>query len=191
MSEEKEFGGRSLTRRQFWCGAAALMAIAFVAVMGLSYRETAVKEDPPPVSQAGSVAQVKVEMGCQLVQTIRYTPCGHEMTRRLEAPGEIVGQAREGVEAAYDQWRVTGFGAKEVLMEQQLDIFCPEHMVLMPDETGVLGVFENKYGDALAFVRSVDTPLESLPEAIQEELRPGKSFDSLNELEQWLESVES
>jgi len=191
MGKEKESAGWELTRRQFLCGVSALVVIAFTAVMGLSYRAAARAKAPEETSQAGNVAAVKIEAGCQLVQTMRYTPCGHETTRRLEAPEELVGKERAQVEAAYDQWRVTGFAAKEVQMEQQLSIHCPMHVVLMPDEAGVLSIFENKYGDALAFVRSLDTPLHSLPEAVQEELRTGKGFDSLQELEQWFESVES
>ena len=34
-------------------------------------------------------------------------------------------------------------------------------------------------------------PLNELPEAYREELRPGRGFDSMEELTQWLESVES
>ena len=61
----------------------------------------------------------------------------------------------------------------------------------MPDASGVLCIFENRYGDALALVRSLDTPLSSLPESLQEELRQGKGFDSVEELERWLENAES
>ena len=192
MNEEKDLNGqRQITRRQFLAGAAALVAVAAVAVVGLSPREAEAPSTPPEISQVGSVSQDTVAQGCQLVQTLRYTPCDHEVTRRLEAPTELIGKGRGDVEAAYDQWRVTSFAAQEITMEQQLDIYCAQHMVLMPDETGVLGIFENKYGDALAFVRSLETELAALPDAAQEEVRLGKGFDSLQDLEQWLESVES
>ena len=61
----------------------------------------------------------------------------------------------------------------------------------MPDGAGVLCVFQNKYGDALALVSELDLELSSLPAAIQEELRVGIGFSTLAELEEWLESVES
>ena len=76
-------------------------------------------------------------------------------------------------------------------MEQTFDFYCAQHQVLMPDASGMLCVFENRYGDALALVRTLDTPLSALPEAVQEELRAGKGFDSAEELERWLESIES
>lgn len=63
--------------------------------------------------------------------------------------------------------------------------------MLMPDASGVLCVFENRYGDALALVRSLETPLSALPESVQEEVRQGKVFDTAEELERWMESIES
>ena len=113
------------------------------------------------------------------------------MTRRQNLPSELIGQGRETVEAAYDQWRITEFSPRQITMEQQLDMYCSQHMVIMPDETGVLGIFENKYGDALAYVRSLETRLDALPEALQEEIRLGKGFNTLAELEQWMENAES
>ena len=76
-------------------------------------------------------------------------------------------------------------------MEQTLDMYCPDHVVLMPDESGMLCVFENRYGDALALVHELSTPLSALPESYQEELLPGMGFDTLDELESWLEAMES
>lgn len=192
MNNEKDREDqRLITRGQFVSGVAALVLVAALAVVGLSWRSGTEGEPAPETSQVGNVSETVTGEGCQLIQTMRYTPCGHEITRRLDLPGELVGKGRSDVEAAYDQWQVTSFASKEIVMEQQLDIYCSKHWVLMPDETGVLGIFENKYGDALAFVRSLETDLAALPDAAQEEIRRGKGFDSLEALEQWLESVES
>ena len=76
-------------------------------------------------------------------------------------------------------------------MEQHLQMYCPDHMVLMPDGAGMLCVFENKYGDALALVKELNIPLKSLPAAAQEDVQPGLGFSTPEELEMWLESVES
>ena len=76
-------------------------------------------------------------------------------------------------------------------MERTLDLYCPEHYVLLPDDSGMLCVFQNRYGDALALVKELNVSLTELPDAYQEELRPGKGFDTLDALTQWLESIES
>ena len=115
--------------------------------------------------------------------------CGHP-------PGdgplaELYGKTLDEVAALYPEWRITEFGASLIKMEQQPDMFCPDHMVLMPNGAGVLCVFQNKYGDGLALVNELDLELSALPSAIQEDLRHGMGFSTLAELEQWLESVES
>jgi len=180
--------GINMSLGQLAAGTVAL--VAAVILLGIALAPAGSLEQPP-VSQAGSQSGDVTDADCQIIQHLHYTPCGHEMTRRQNLPAELAGQGREAVEAAYDQWRITEFSSKQITMEQQLDMYCSQHVVIMPDETGVLGIFENKYGDALAYIRSLETRLDALPEAIQEEIRRGKGFDTLAELEQWMENAES
>lgn len=192
-NNKKDFPSNKLSiRRQWMIGAATLVTAAVLLIVGLMPSDAnAPTVDPPSADPVGNVTQALTEAGCQVLQELSYTPCEHHLTRRVELPQELISKTRAEIEGAYDQWRVTEFLPKEVTMEQQLDIFCAQHMVLMPDESGVLAVFQNKYGDALAFVQSTEIALDTLPDAIQEEVRPGKGFDDITALEQWLESVES
>lgn len=180
-----------LNGRQLLMGLGTLGALAVLLAVGLAPDEAAAPGPEPSVAQVDSAAGVTLAADCQVVQHLIYTPCGHELTRRQPLPEELVGKGRAEAEAAYDLWQITSFSATELAMEQTVDIYCPEHQVLMPDASGVLCIFENRYGDALALVRSLDTPLSSLPESLQEELRLGKGFDSVEELERWLENAES
>ena len=180
-----------LNGRQLLLGLGTLGALAVLLAVGLAPDEAAAPGPEPSVAQVDSAAGVTLAADCQVVQHLIYTPCGHELTRRQPLPEELVGTGRAEAEAAYDLWQITSFSATELAMEQTVEIYCPEHHVLMPDASGVLCIFENRYGDALALVRSLDTPLSSLPESLQEELRQGKGFDSVEELERWLENAES
>lgn len=180
-----------LNGRQLLLGLGTLGALAVLLAVGLAPDEAAAPGPEPSVAQVDSAAGVTLAADCQVVQHLIYTPCGHELTRRQPLPEELVGKGRAEAEAAYDLWQITSFSATELAMEQTVEIYCAEHQVLMPDASGVLCIFENRYGDALALVRSLDTPLSSLPESLQEELRQGKGFDSVEELERWLENAES
>jgi len=195
---QKKRVGRALPiNRQVFLGAATLVVTAVLLIIGL-YPRNAVAPDltntTPPENMAdtaGTQPSIRVEAGCELVQQLTYSRCGHDVTRRTPLPQELVGKLRQDVEAAYEGWQVTEFLPKRVTMARLFSLYCAAHVVLMPDETGVLGVFENKYGDAMVFVRSLETTLDSLSESIQEEVRLGKGFDTLEDLEQWLENVES
>ena len=176
--------------KQTISGVASLVGMAVLLCVSMlpGVRGTAPDTD---AAQAGSDAASTLAADCQLVQHLTYTACGHSLTRRQNLPAELAGKNRGDLEAAYDRWQITAYAAHQVEMAQALDMFCPQHVILMPDDSGMLCVFENRYGDALALVRELHLPLSDLPDAYQELLRPGKGFDTLDELELWLESIDS
>lgn len=177
--------------------AALMMAVALVIVAGLTLllpRPGRVQQNQPVqenAEQANAPREDVVAQNAILYQTLTYTRCEHEIVRRVTAPTELYGKDLPEVQGMYGEWQITEFSPAEIHMEQKPDIFCPDHLVLMPDATGLLCVFQNKYGDALALVSELDIHLNTLPAAVQEELMEGVGFSTEEELEQWLESVES
>lgn len=167
--------------------AAAMLALAAAAFL-LPGEADAPAETP---AREASADDVTLADGCELLQTLTYTRCEHAVTRRVTAPVELHGKNLQEVSALYPEWQVTEFSPALVKMEQQPDLFCPDHMVVMPSGAGVLCVFENKYGDALALVRELDVEVSALPAAVQEEVERGIGFSTAEELEMWLEGVES
>lgn len=167
--------------------AAVLLVIAAVTML-IPSGEAPVKDNA-----AAQVASDEVKVGdsCTIVQTLSYTRCEHVVTRRVTVPVELIGKTLADVQALYPEWQITEFSPTEIKMAQTPDIHCPDHMVLMPNGAGFLCVFQNKYGDGLALVSELQTQLQALPAAIQEELKQGVGFSTLSELESWLESVES
>ena len=61
----------------------------------------------------------------------------------------------------------------------------------MSDGAGVLGVYENKYGDGYALRSQLDIPLTDLPETVRETVHLGVGFATTQEIESWLETLES
>lgn len=173
-------------------GLAAILLLAAVTLLiPTNLGAPAPSASLPPADQAASGNTLRVAEGCELLQNLSYTRCQHTITRRVAAPRELYGKTLGEVQALYQEWQITEFAPKEIKMFQQPDIYCPDHMVLMPNETGLLCVFQNKYGDALALVEELETEVTALPAAMQEEARRGIGFATLAELEQWLESAES
>ena len=189
---DKPTSALSIDLRGLLTGTAVLVGMAVLLIIGLTPRTASAPDaEMPDAALVGSDAAVTLAADCQLVQHLSYTPCGHELTRRQALPTELIGKGREELAAAYDLWQVTSFAPSEVTMAQALDMYCPEHVILMPDESGMLCVFKNRYGDALGLVRELNIPLSELPDDTQESLRVGKGFDTEEELDLWLESNES
>lgn len=189
MNDHRNQGGY-MQYRPVAVGIIALMTIALVMTgILLPHGETPPENDP--ATQVRSDEADTLAEGCAVVQQLAYSRCGHGITRRLVLPNELVGKTRADAEAAYEGYRITSYASDEIMMAQTLDMYCADHLVLMADEAGMLCVFENKYGDAYALVQETETLLAALPAAYQEELLPGKAFDTLEEVERYLESIES
>ena len=170
---------------------ALIVLPVLILVSLLLIPQSTAADDQPPASEAGSVPQPVLASGCELLQTFTYSRCEHTVTRRVTAPAELVGKNLREVEALYPEWRVTAIAPALVTMEQRPELFCPDHLVVMPGDGGKACVFENKYGDALALVRELEVTLDQLPAAVREEIEHGIGFSTAEELEMWLESVES
>lgn len=190
FSDEKLEIRPTVDRRQLLTGGAMLVGLALLMIVALAPKST-VDDTPPETAQVRSDAQQTTNADCQIIQHMTYAPCGHDLTRRQVIPAELAGQNREVISAAYDTWQITSFASAEVVMEQTLALYCPEHVVLMPDEGGMLCVFQNKYGDALALVKELDLLLSELPDDVQQTVRTGKGFATIEELEKWLEGADS
>ena len=191
FSDEKVEIRPTIDRRQLLTGGAMLLGLALLLIVALTPKSTVDDSIQPEVAQVRSDAQQTTNADCQLIQHMTFAPCGHDLTRRQTIPQELAGKNREALSAAYDTWQITSFASAEVVMEQTLSLYCPEHVVLMPDEGGMLCIFQNKYGDALALVKSLDAAVSELPESAQEQVRQGLGFDSLEALEKWVEGVGS
>ncbi len=178
-----EFSSKEGRRAALLWTAAGLILLAVVIALAVSGGTRA--------QDASGGEDARVAQGCALVQTMRYTRCGHTVTRRLQAPEAIIGLTLQEAAQAYPDWQFQSFQSKLIEMSRDISLHCPAHYVLMPDEAGVLAIFQNRYGDGLAYVRSLTLALSELPEAEREEARVGMGFDSLEALERWLETFES
>lgn len=138
----------------------------------------------------GMIQTDRVQDGCVQRQTINYQRCGHAVTRTVDIPAEWLGMDREQVEARLDMaWRVTDFAPLRIVMQRNVMLFCPQHWVLMPDETGRVCIWVNRYGEGMERVYETEWLLSAMPEADQEQIRIGMAFELLEEAESYLEGL--
>ena len=123
----------------------------------------------------------------KIAQTIVYTKCGHEVSRRIDVFPEWVGMDKARVtECAAENWRILSFNPSLIEATCIEDMFCAEHWVLTLGEDGMPGVYHNQYG--FSMVKYGDVTLGKVDEDTRESLVRGIAFDSREELEQWASS---
>ncbi|GHU67294.1 hypothetical protein FACS1894184_06880 [Clostridia bacterium] len=137
----------------------------------------------------GSADSSRVAAGAVQLQTIHYQRCGHSVTRTIDAPPEWAGMRSDELSAKLDMsWRVSDFASDRITMSKNVILFCPQHYVLMPDETGQVCVWTNRYGEGMEKVRDTTTSLADLPEVQRELVRSGMAFDSDGQADEYLVS---
>ena len=123
---------------------------------------------------------------CTLVQTFRYLPCGHQVTRRVTLPSHLVGLGFQGVQNAYPLWMIDTFSPENIVMRRDESMYCPMHLVLQADEAGRICIFKNVYGDGLACEEETPCLIGQFEKDVQQQLEAGVAFDTKEEIDAWI-----
>lgn len=172
--------------------AAALAALTLLGTM--PWARAPVEEAPRRSAQEterpvrpADAGEGRTAAGCQVIQTMRFSRCGHSVTRRVGLPEALAGGDFQALRDYYSLWRVDSFSPDAVSMSRDLDLYCPMHFVLGVGETGEIALGRNVYGDGMAVQQIYgDKSLEDFSEEDRDALRAGLGFDSREEAEAWL-----
>ena len=143
---------------------------------------------------AGADLSQQTQEGTFLHRTMRYA-CGHSVQRREPLPAQLRGLNHaaldETIGTVMPKVQVTGFSVREVDVVQRMEIPCPLHWVLRLGEHGTLEVLQNVDGESLFVIREMEIEREMLGEETVQELLAGMTFDDVQALEGYLESLNS
>ena len=143
---------------------------------------------------AGADLSQQTQEGTFLHRTMSYA-CGHSVQRREPLPAQLRGLNHaaldETIGTVMPKVQVTGFSVREVDVVQRMEIPCPLHWVLRLGERGTLEVLQNVDGESLFVIREMEIEREMLGEETVQELLAGMTFDDVQALEGYLESLNS
>ena len=183
---------RNRFRWVFRLAAATAAALLLAFTLMLQEAKAPVEEDraaapetPPPAASASEIGE-KIAAGCQIVQTMGFSRCGHSVTRRIEAPSSAVGMDFAAAQSYYALWQIEDFSRDKIAMRREIPLFCPMHEVLSVSDAGEVVLSRNVYGDGMAVTKRFSRPLEEFDEDTRQALLLGMGFDSREEAEAWL-----
>ena len=145
------------------------------------------RERTESASESASEGGDTVRAGCEIIQTMGFTRCGHSVTRRVAAPSGVIGANFSEIQGYYSLWRVESFSPEQVTMTREIDLFCPMHAVLSVNEAGEIVLTHNVYGDGMAVDRTYPNSIGDFDEETQRKLLLGIGFDSPEDAEAWLD----
>lgn len=176
----------------------AMLLLGAAAGYGLGGRERVEIEAPPealepPAAQPLSTqedAAAGARPGAETVAPdakvvwVYQMVCGH--TAEVEDAQPVIDKTRAELEAAYGAAAVESFSAKEVRLRLTSERFCPRHYVLYL-ENGALTVRKTDEALAEQVLLTLDV---SLPADAAAECAEGLPFDSLEDINVYLEGLE-
>lgn len=152
----------------------------------------------PPAPTASPAAEPVGAIGEQSILpttdvTIRYTflLCGHTREKH-ETGGELTGYTLEDITEKYPDARVLELSAERAVIERELERYCPDHVALFVDGAGNLCISQTEETDFEAEkVTTLNYDISDLPEDVISQLEEGIVFDSLEQVNAYLEDAES
>lgn len=141
-----------------------------------------------PVSQIGEASILP-----DTEVTMRYTflLCGHTLEQH-QTGGPLIGNTLEDITTSFPDARVQELNGKRAIIERELERYCPAHILLFLDGAGNLCI---SHTDETDYEKDVVTTLtydvSGLPEEVISLLEEGMVFDSLEQVNAYLEDVES
>lgn len=139
---------------------------------------------PPAVGAAEQGA--KIASGCEIIQTMAFSRCGHSVTRRVRAPEALAGADFAAVQDYYSLWQIESCAPEHIDMRREIPLFCPIHTVAGVNEAGDVVLLRNMYGDGMAVVKDAGRSLEDFSPEAREALLLNIGFDTEADAEAWL-----
>ena len=121
---------------------------------------------------------------------LRFNGCGHYIT--LKSQGDIAGMDKEEAKAAYSDYSAELFTSAYVSLVKDSDGFCPEQYVMLSGEDGdMLEVYKrNTQTLENEHITSIDISPDRFAEDIAALQAGGLLFNSLQEINEYIESAE-
>ena len=127
-----------------------------------------------------------------VVSILPTTRVGHTVISTLENASGFTGLTKTELADRYPKAIITSFSSDLVHIVERFEGYCPEHFVLLSAEEGMLKVMRMQ-AETLENVCVLEIPdaLDGLDAETAEQLQQGEAFSSLDEINRYLENLES
>lgn len=144
-----------------------------------------------PISQVNPVPVNRTEADGILILERRYLGCGTVLQEEMALKTQFVGLAREELLFSFPGWEIIGFTPERVHLAVEMEGYCPQHYMVM-EQDGYVAIFQGeKETGSLVLLQVTRIPMTRLDSALRAQIEEGLQVDSLLEVEQILENLDS
>lgn len=178
------------------CAAIAILGIGFSTgwIVGIDvtqkHYESKSNSREQNIIDVGSVGEASILPETNVEWLHIFSSCGHELS--FENNVDYTGYTKADIEAEIKGATVVYLTKESARICIEIDEYCPEHYMLILTEPDLLCVFKTN-ADTLEVeqVMELNYDTESLDPTVINELESGILFNSLNEIDSYLENAET
>ncbi len=168
-----------------------LCAGVLAGVLWRASPETAQMPAETETQPVGQVGQARILPDTEVHISNRFSLCGHSIETD-EIGGELVGCTTADILSKWPQAHVKELTGERASIERELEGCCPLHYMLTDAGDGMLEVTQTEPETyRTRMVMRIRTEPEQFIQEEREQLRKGIVFDSLEQINAYLESLES
>lgn len=119
-----------------------------------------------------------------------YNSCSHVHLLEESISYNDIGITREEFSRRYFNWDIKIFNAKNIVMEKVIEGYCPNHYILQ-EVDNYIAICQSDIDGNLDIVKKIDISFEYLPKEWKEQFKKGLIMETLEEIEQVIEDIES
>ncbi|MGI5849828.1 MAG: hypothetical protein ACOX8Q_07170 [Christensenellales bacterium] len=153
-----------------------------------------VKENGP--SEQSSDLQVdvndaKISKNAMVQWDYEYKMCSHHIYLRCQVDQNMVGLSFSEFQEYYPDVRIVSFDTNELSLKKTFDCYCPDHYILKSYNQG-LAIFRTILGsDEQEIYLEIQFNLQAVRDDEKQVLEVGKLFNSVDDLEHYIENIET
>jgi len=181
-----------------WYFKLLIVFVLLIAAFGVGFGGYYLAQEQPSVKKTDQTSSVPVAMekitvvkGCILTTKYVYTMCGHQETSEEVVGSGLVGMTRDEVKKYFDGFNLEVFSADQIVISKTINQYCQKHYILK-EQQGEIVILRDIPGTAdLELFRQTGISTSMLPADERQKIYYGKVFSSLEDIEEYLESIDT
>lgn len=136
-----------------------------------------------------AASEEKTSPSTVFVFNTKYNSCGHENSRTIEIPEELVNKTEDEIKEKYKDYNIEKFTSNEVIFEKNVDEICDEHYMLR-EKDGYLAIYTIDLFGKETLKEMTHIVTSYLPETDLAKLKEGIQVVGKEELNSTIEDYE-
>ncbi|MEG1525127.1 MAG: hypothetical protein RRZ24_03265 [Clostridia bacterium] len=168
-----------------------LLALTAGLVIGLCIGLSITKADGES-KVAGNVGVQSILPTTKIEKQVYFTKCPHQMKVSIDA-NAFIGYTESELAAFYQAYHISKFNAAQTVLIQTVEGYCPDHFVLRMDADGTVYLYHTDPEQLKEMlVQAVNFDARSdINDEERTLLKNGLAFDTLKDIDAYLEGMES